>query len=187
MLSRVCLAKKVLVKPVSSVMGWFFASAHQLVKAKLLEVFSCCACPLFLQMPVAHGVAVVLGQRAVADDEQLHVLEQAGARPEAVALVAVDLVEGLADVHAPALQLDVHHRQAVDQHGHVVAVGAPPAATRRRSYWLMTCKALLWMLACRSGRCSWSCRRRASGPGRDLPGCARSFRRCRRWRRQCRW
>jgi hypothetical protein len=78
---------------------------------------------LLLQMPVAHGVAVVLGQRAIADDEQLHILEQARARPEAVALVAVDLVEGLADVHAPALQFDVHHRQAVDQHGHIEAGG----------------------------------------------------------------
>jgi hypothetical protein len=74
-------------------------------------------------MPVAHGVAVVLGQRAVADDEQLHILEQAAARPEAVALVAVDLVEGLADVHATALEFDVHHRQAVDQHGHIEAGG----------------------------------------------------------------
>ncbi|MNG34769.1 hypothetical protein D3C84_1213390 [compost metagenome] len=39
MFSKVCRAKKVLVKPASSVMGWFFASAHQLVNAKLLEVF----------------------------------------------------------------------------------------------------------------------------------------------------
>jgi hypothetical protein len=52
-----------------------------------------------------------------------------GAGPEAVALVAVDLVEGLADVDAAALELDVHHRQAVDEHRDVVAVGvasAPP-------------------------------------------------------------
>ena len=78
---------------------------------------------LLRQVTVAHRVAVVLGQRAVADDEQLHILEQAGAGPETVALVAVDLVEGFADVHATALEFDVHHRQAVDQHRHVVAVG----------------------------------------------------------------
>ncbi|MFX7140093.1 hypothetical protein ABTH88_19405, partial [Acinetobacter baumannii] len=40
---------------------------------------------LFLQMPVTHCVAVILGQRTVADDEKLHVLEQARARPETVA------------------------------------------------------------------------------------------------------
>lgn len=58
---------------------------------------------------------------AVGDDEDLDVAEQAGARPEGVALVAVDLVEGLADGHAAALELDVHQRQAVDEDGDVVA------------------------------------------------------------------
>src|SRR6218665_1523939 len=85
--SSECFAKKVLVKPVSSVIGWFFASAHQFVNEKLFEV-------LLVQMPVAHGIAVILGQRAIADDEELRILEQARARPEAVALVAVDLIEG---------------------------------------------------------------------------------------------
>ena len=69
--------------------------------------------------------------RAVADHEELHVLEQARSGPEAVALVAVDLVERLADVHAAALQLDVHHRKPVDQHRHVVAIGALGAALAR--------------------------------------------------------
>ena len=68
------------MKPVSSVMGWFFASAHQLVKAKLLEVLLLLRLLDCSFMSVAHGVAVVLGQRAVADDEKLHVLEQARAR-----------------------------------------------------------------------------------------------------------
>jgi len=35
-------------------------------------------------------------------------------RREGVTLVAVDLVEGLADGHAAALELDMHQRQAVD-------------------------------------------------------------------------
>jgi hypothetical protein len=39
MFSSVCLAKSVRVKPASSVMGRLVASAHQLVKAKLLAVF----------------------------------------------------------------------------------------------------------------------------------------------------
>ena len=89
---------------------------------------------------------VVLRQRAVADDEQLDVLEQARAGPEAVALVTVDLVERLADVDAAALELDVHHRQPVDEHGHVVAVGVlRPPSPWPTSYWLMTCSRLLWM------------------------------------------
>jgi hypothetical protein len=75
------LAKKVLVKPVRSVIGWFFASAHQLVKEKLFEVLPALRLLRCSPGAVAHGVAVVLGQRAVADDEQLHVLEQARARP----------------------------------------------------------------------------------------------------------
>ena len=95
---------------------------------------------------VARGVAVVLGQRAVGDHEQLHVLEQPGAGPEAVALVAVDLVERLADVDAAALELHVHHRQAVDEHGDVVAVGDVRRLALPTSYWLMTCSWLLWML-----------------------------------------
>ena len=70
----------------------------------------------------ARGVGVVLGVGAVGDDEDLHVLVQAAAGPEAVALVALDLVEGLLDGHAAALELDVHERQAVHQHRHVVAV-----------------------------------------------------------------
>jgi hypothetical protein len=71
---------------------------------------------------MAGGVGVVLGERAVADHEELDVVEQARAGPEAVALVPVDLVERLTDVHAAALELDVDHRQAVDEHRHVVAI-----------------------------------------------------------------
>ena len=74
----------------------------------------------------AGGVRVVLGLGAVGDDEDLDIAEQAGASPEGVTLVAVDLVEGLADGHAAALELDVHQWQAVDEDGDVVAgvVGA---------------------------------------------------------------
>ena len=125
-----CLAKNVLVKPVRSWIGLFVASAHQMVNSNEFDVLlapaSCPRCSLRCWR--RGGVGVVLGQRAVADHEQLHVLEQARAGPEAVALVAVDLVERLADVHAAALELDVHQRQAVDQDRHVVAVGVLGAA-----------------------------------------------------------
>ena len=42
-------------------------------------------------------------------------------RPEAVALVALDLVERLTDGHAAPLELDMYQRQTVDEDGHVVA------------------------------------------------------------------
>jgi hypothetical protein len=86
--------------------------ADGLLALHLLEVLS------------ARGVAVVLGQRAVADHEDLDVVEQPGARPEAVTLVAVDLVERLADVDPATLQLDVDERQAIDEDSDVVAVAA---------------------------------------------------------------
>ena len=54
----------------------------------------------------------------------MDVLEQAGACPETVTLVAVDLVERFTDVHPAAFEFDVHHGQAVDEHGDVVPVGA---------------------------------------------------------------
>ena len=70
----------------------------------------------------AGGVGVVLRVSAVGDDEDLHVAVEARAGPEGVALVAVDLVEGLADGQAAALELDMDQRQAVDEDGDVVAV-----------------------------------------------------------------
>ena len=79
-------------------------------------------------MLAAGGVGVVLGERAVGDDEQLNVVEQAAARPETVPLVPVDLVERLTDVHAPAFEFDVDQRQPVDEDRHVVPVGIPGAA-----------------------------------------------------------
>ena len=74
-------------------------------------------------MLVAHGVGVVLGFEAVADDEDLGVFEEAVlVLLEAFVLVAFDLVEGFADAHVALLEFDVHEGQAVDEDGHVVAV-----------------------------------------------------------------
>ena len=83
--------------------------------------------------PLAHvrrsgRVAVVLGQRAVGDHEELHPFEKATPRPERLAAVAVDLVERLAQGPAATLELDVDEGQAVHEHGHVVAVVVRAAA-----------------------------------------------------------
>ena len=78
-------------------------------------------------MGKAGGVAVVFRLGAVGDDKDLHVLEEAGAAPERLALVAVDLVEGLTDGHAPPLQLHVDEWQAIDEDRHIVTVVPRPA------------------------------------------------------------
>lgn len=72
------------------------------------------------------GIAVVFGESPVADDKELYVFEQARACPEAVALIAVYLIEGLADIHASALEFDVRQRQAVDEDGRVISSRALP-------------------------------------------------------------
>lgn len=76
---------------------------------------------LLLQVRLAGGVGIILGVRAVGDDEDLHIFVQARSGPEAVPLVAPDLVEGLADGHAPALEFHMYQGKAIDQDGHVIA------------------------------------------------------------------
>ena len=100
MLRSACLAKKVLVKPVQvpdRPVGGVGPPRGEFERVRRLAARL--RAPVLVEVLAAGGVGVVLGQRAVADDEELDVLEQARARPEAVALVAVDLVECLADVH----------------------------------------------------------------------------------------
>ena len=76
---------------------------------------------LLFDVAAAGGVGIVFRVGAVGDDENLDVFKQAARGPEAVALVALDLVERLADGHAAPLELDMYQRQTVDEDGHVVA------------------------------------------------------------------
>lgn len=76
---------------------------------------------LLFDVTAAGGIGIILRVGAVGDDENLDVFKQAACCPEAVALVALDLVERLADGHAAPLQLDMYQRQTVDEDGHVVA------------------------------------------------------------------
>ena len=73
-------------------------------------------------MGKAGGVAVIFRLGAVGDDEDLHVLEETGAAPERLTLVAVDLVEGLADGHTPPLQLHEDEWETIDEDRHIVTV-----------------------------------------------------------------
>ena len=75
-----------------------------------------------LDMVETGGIGIVLRIRAVGDHEDLHKFIQPAGCPEAIPLIAVDLVKRLPNGNAPALQLDMDQRQTVDQHRHIIAV-----------------------------------------------------------------
>lgn len=104
-------------------MTLLFPSAQKEVNLKLLLVFFgfIASLALLFDVAAAGGVGIIFRVCAVGDDENLDILKQAACCPEAVALVALDLVERLADGHAAPLQLDMYQRQTVDEDGHVVA------------------------------------------------------------------
>lgn len=76
---------------------------------------------LLFDVAAAGSVGIIFRVGAVGDDENLDIFKKAACCPEAVTLVALDLVERLADGHAAAFQLDMYQRQAVDEDGYVVA------------------------------------------------------------------
>ena len=49
------------------------------------------------------SIRVILGQRTVGDNKNLHIFEESAARPEGITLVTLNLVERFADRHSPAL------------------------------------------------------------------------------------
>ncbi len=71
------------------------------------------------------AVGIVFGVGAVGDHEDLHIFKQAAACPEGVPLVPVDLVERFPDRHAAAFQLNMHERQTVHEHRHIIPVIVP--------------------------------------------------------------
>ena len=75
-----------------------------------------------LDMVETGGIGIILRICAVGDHENLHEFIQSAGCPEAVPLIAIDLVKRLPDGNAPALQLDMDQRQAVDQHRHIIAI-----------------------------------------------------------------
>ena len=83
---------------------------------------------LLFDVAAAGGVGIILRVGAVGDDENLDVFKQAARSPEAVALVALDLVERLADGHAAPLEFHMDQGQTVDQNGHIVACVVPARA-----------------------------------------------------------
>lgn len=66
-------------------------------------------------MGVTGGIRVVFRVGAVGDDEYLDVFIQAGGGPEAVPLIALDLIESFPDSHAAALEFNVNHRETIDR------------------------------------------------------------------------
>src|SRR5699024_4908532 len=72
---------------------------------------------------LASRIRVVLRQRAITNNKELYIFEQARPGPKTIALVAINLVESFTNIDPTALEFDVHHRQAVHQNCHVVAGG----------------------------------------------------------------
>ena len=68
----------------------------------------------FLHGVPAGGVGIILRVRAVRYNENLHVFIKPAAGKERIPLIALDLIERLADGNAAALQFHVHERQTVD-------------------------------------------------------------------------
>ena len=72
-------------------------------------------------MAVSGGVGIILGVGAIGDHKNLHILIQAACRPEAVPLIAFNLIECFADSNAAAFQLHMDKRQTIDENGHIIA------------------------------------------------------------------
>ena len=77
---------------------------------------------ILLLLGITCGVGVVFRFSTIRNHEHLHKIEHRFACPEGIALITVNLVKGLLDTHASALQFYLHHRQTIHQYGHVVAV-----------------------------------------------------------------
>ena len=71
------------------------------------------------------AVGIILRVRAIADDEDLDILEQTGPSPEGIALIPVDLIERLTDGHTTSLQFHMDHRETVYQDRYIIAVAVP--------------------------------------------------------------
>ena len=73
-------------------------------------------------MTCTRRIGIILRIRPIRNDENLHILIQSRTRPKTIALVAIDLIERLANLHAAPLQLQMHERQAIDENRHIIAV-----------------------------------------------------------------
>ena len=77
----------------------------------------------FLDVLRADGVAVILSMCAVGNNKQLHIFKKSRRSPKTFSAITIDLIERLGNSHATALELDMHQRQPVHQHRHVIAIG----------------------------------------------------------------
>ena len=111
------MAKKVLVKSIRSgdgAVAGICPEAGELKAVGCLFAAAAVAAIVLLDVTEAGGIGVVFGVSAVGDDKNLHIFIQPRPGPEAVPLVAVDLVEGFFQGYAPAFQLHMNQGQTVD-------------------------------------------------------------------------
>ena len=67
-------------------------------------------------------VGIILGVDAIGDNKDLDILEETATGPEGIPLITIDLIEGFAEGNAPALELNMHKGQAVDEDRNIVAI-----------------------------------------------------------------
>lgn len=66
-------------------------------------------------MAVSGGIGVILGMGSIGDDENLHILVQATCRPNAISLIAFDLVKCFPNCNASEFQLYMVRGQTTGQ------------------------------------------------------------------------
>ncbi|EJW99793.1 hypothetical protein EVA_12099 [gut metagenome] len=60
--------------------------------------------------------------------KNLHIFIQSACRPEAISLIAFDLVKGFSDCNTTAFQLHMDKGQTVDKNGYIIACIVPALA-----------------------------------------------------------
>ena len=71
-------------------------------------------------MVEARRIGIILCIRAVGNDKDLNVFKQSARCPKAVTLIPFDLIEGLAELYAAALEFNMYKRKAVYENGNIV-------------------------------------------------------------------
>ena len=76
---------------------------------------------VLLDMARSGGIGIIFRECAIGDDKNLHILIKSRTCPEAVSLIAIDLVESFLDRNPTALQLHMNQRETVHKNGHVIS------------------------------------------------------------------
>ena len=76
---------------------------------------------LFFRIP-SGTVGIIFRIRSIGNNKNLNILIQSASCPERIPLIAVDLVECLADGYSSTFQLNMYKRQTIDKNRNIIAV-----------------------------------------------------------------